>query len=177
MSKALKLHHSCSSQHNVSVDWTVSAGSITFIFKVQNYRPHTSDNFSEDYTKNWGLWDFDVVEVFVRKQNTEQYLEIQTSPKNQTFALLIEKPREVFHSPKELNFEVENYIQDNSWEAKLKLNLEDIPGTSSIIEGNCFACLGAKDQREYFALNINTEEQPDFHMPNLFIKLGENNER
>lgn len=177
MSKSLKLHHTCSSQHKITVDWEITTGHVIFNFKVQNYRPNTSENFSSDYTKNWGLWDFDVVEVFVRKLNSDHYLEVQTSPKNEPFALIIEKPREVYHSPEQLELSIENQCENNIWTAMLKLKLDDIPGDGTVIEGNCFACLGPQDEREFFALNINTDNQPDFHRPNLFIKLGELYER
>ena len=58
------------------------------------------------------------------------------------------------------------------WVAIFKIPLSEIPGSGNKLYGNFFSCLGS-DTRSYYALNINTEDTPDFHRPDLFIKLGE----
>lgn len=172
MSKSLELHKNSAKHHDVDVSWKIEKDTIHFHFIVSHYKPHQDKKFGTDYQDNWGLWDFDVVEVFLQKDDSESYLEFQSSPLGQPFALIVEKPREKFHAPKSFNYTVENKVTDKLWESSLTVDLEDIPGSSSRIIGNCFACLGPKESREYFALNINQEDNPDFHRPDLFVDLG-----
>lgn len=173
MSKPLHLHKNCSSQHQVAVDWIIHQDQISFEFKVSNYNPHQNSKFGNSYQDNWGLWEHDVVEVFIKKENTNSYLEIQTSPLGQPFALIIEKPRVEFHAPESLSLNLENAVDNKTWISKLTLSLDNIPGSGEKLIGNCFACLGSKDNREYFALRMNQDEHADFHRPELFVELGE----
>lgn len=173
MSKTLYPHSSCAPRSQVSVNWELNQQLLTFSFTVSSYVPNTNHNFTKSYQDNWGLWDYDVVEVFLKKENTNSYLELQTSPLNQPFALIIEKPREKYFSPKDLLLSIENEVLEQKWKAKITIPISSIPGEGSKIFGNCFACLGKQENREYFALNLNSEQTPDFHRPELFIQLGD----
>tara|TARA_Y100000385_G_C13072965_1_gene629956 strand:+ start:1636 stop:2163 length:528 start_codon:yes stop_codon:yes gene_type:complete len=172
MSKILKLHNSCASQHKVLVEWKVEGDYVHFDFEVSNYKPHQNQDFGKDYKENWGLWESDVVEIFLKREDSQDYLEVQTSPLNQPFGLVIEEPRVKWHVPEVLDLAVSNITLGSSWKSTLSIGLNFIPGNSKKIIGNCFACLGNKESREYFALNINTEETPDFHRPELFVDMG-----
>lgn len=138
-------------------------------YKIENYKGHTSLDFSKDYKLNEGLWDFDVCEAFLTHEH-EHYLEIQSSPLNQTFSYYIESPREKFYLPENLNLKVSNSVNRNSWNCEMIISKKDIPGKGQL-KGNLFVVLKEKDQRCYFALNINPEKSADFHKPDLFKKL------
>lgn len=155
---------------------------LSFHFLVKKKKPHFfcfTESFSKnDYRKNWGLWNNDVVEVFVqnRKDVSDQrspYWEIQVSPLNQPFGLYIEKPREIFNIPETLNLKTQTKLFEDDfhylWESQLHLEL---PIADQEIFLGAFACLGFENEREYFSLNPNTEEKPDFHRPELFLPLN-----
>jgi hypothetical protein len=173
MSKMLKFHKCCAPHSAVTTSWKIQQEFIVFDFFINNYNAFTNSQFGQDYKNNWGLWDYDVVEVFIKKEDSDSYLELQTSPLNQKFALIVQIPREKYYSPEKCNFVVSNVVENKQWHATMSIPLDVIPGQSRSLTGNCFACLGAQDKREYFALNINSEDSPDFHRPDLFINLGD----
>ena len=159
------------SLYGPEVSWQVTEKTIDFKFSVRSSCGfHSCDNFGFDYSKNWGLWDFDVVEIFI-KRSGEHYLELQCSPLGQTVALLIEKPREKHVIPKTLPVNFTSNI-DTEWKTKISIPLDFIPGDGASIFGGCFACLG-ENPREYYSLNPNPEKSADFHRPELFLKFGE----
>ena len=63
-------------------------------------------------------------------------------------------------------------VKNKDWKAVFKIPLSDIPGSGNKLYGNFFSCLGS-DTRSYYALNINSEDAPDFHRPELFVELGD----
>lgn len=172
--KYLKSH--CSNPNTnteITVDWRLNSEFIEFEFQVTtNIGPRTSTEFTNNYQDNWGLWEYDVVEVFIKKEGNT-YLELQVSRFEQPFALIIEKPREVFYKPKELKTEFSSTNIGNTWKSLIKIPFSEIPGTGNILYGNCFSCLG-HGNRSFYGLNINTDSSPDFHRPELFINLSEN---
>lgn len=131
---------------------------------------YTDNKFKEDY-KNWGLWEFDVFECFLTRSNDlNHYLELQVSPLNQRFALMIKEPRKSFDYPSSINFSSRVDIVDKyNWQGELKVALKDIPGTRENIYGNFCAILG--EDRKCYAKNINQDSRPDFHRPDLFVRL------
>jgi hypothetical protein len=162
--------------HGVEIflTYTISNHIITSSFEVIN--PNNDWNpaksfFSDDthsFRKNWGLWDHDVVEFFIENNETKEYLEFQLSIDKKPFALIIKKPRELYYSPLELNFKTDVNTSQDSTIFDIQLNL---PWNSGTYRGNFFCCLGPKDQRGHYALNINTDGTPDFHRPDLFKKI------
>ncbi len=133
--------------------------------------PFVSEAFSEEY-KNWGLWDYDVVEVFLTREPAGlPYLEIQVSPKNQKFALLIKRPREETEYPEELPFQSSVKLLSKKWVAEIQIPWSSMPGEDSFVRGNLHAILG--ENRNHFSLELNEGERPDFHRPDLFKFLGD----
>ena len=180
MQAYLKKHHPTHALHTVKVNWKREGRVVSIDFQVQkrSSAPWLSDeSFSGDFTKNWGLWNKDVVEAFLQLRSFPQdlkapYLEIQVSPLNQPFALVIVEPRKTFHAPVDLKFETNVHLEGRGWGGVMKVTLpEELKGDD--LYGGCFACL-SENPREYFALMPNPEESPDFHRPELFIKLEEN---
>ncbi len=177
MQAFLKKHGSGSAKHSLKVTWTREINKVTIEFQVQK---RTSDAwladtvFTSDWSKNWGLWNKDVVEAFLQLRSHENdikapYLEIQVSPLNQPFALIIEEPRKTFHAPAKLNFVTESQTDGRSWTGKMTVELpEDLTGDK--LYGGFFSCLD-HEPREFYALEPNPEANPDFHRPELFLPL------
>ena len=139
---------------------------LTVSFEITSPCFHVSEKFSLTHYENWGLWDFDVIEIFLARSNTSPYLEIQLSPLNQKFALIIDEPRVKFHYPKDFDFIATSYMDEGRWVGEISINLIDIPGVGEKIWGNIHACLG--EDREYYALFGHQDGVIDFHRPALF---------
>lgn len=177
MQAFLKKHAPGHASHTVKVQWSLSGREIQLDFQV-NKRDGSSwqidENLSSDWKKNWGLWNKDVVEAFLQLRQHQgdtsaPYLEIQVSPANQPFALVILEPRKSFHPPEQLDFSSHVEVEGRSWKAQMKVTLpEEIKGDK--LYGGFFACLG-EGSREFFALEPNPESNPDFHRPELFTPL------
>ena len=177
MQAYLKKHGTGHALHSLKVEWDIKGREMTFEFMAQkrSTRPWLSDSsFSHDWSKNWGLWSHDVIEVFLQLRSHENdltapYLEIQVSPLNQPFALIITEPRKIFASPKVLDFVHEVSVENKIWTSALRITLPpDLDG--DLVYGGFFACLD-HGPREYYALEPNAEENPDFHRPDLFLPL------
>lgn len=179
MQAFLKKHSPTHAHHTVKVNWQRNDRQLTLEFQV-NKRDgsswHTNSELTSDWRKNWGLWNHDVVEGFLQLRSEESqlgapYLEVQVSPLNQPFALIITEPRKATHEPESLHFTHEVEVEGRSWKSKMIIELpQDLQG--DVLYGGFFACLG-EGEREYFALEPNPEAKPDFHRPELFIKLDE----
>lgn len=179
MQAYLKKHGTGHAAHSLKIEWETSQSEVTIRFTVQKRtsRPYLADETKTmDWSKNWGLWNADVVEAFLQLRSTPDdksgpYLEIQVSPLNQPFALIITEPRKTFHPPKELEFTHESSVEGKVWTGMMKVKLPaELQGTH--LFGGFFACLD-HEPREFYALEPNPEQNPDFHRPELFLPLGD----
>lgn len=173
----LKKHNPGVAHHSLKVSWTRVDNTVTIDFQVQKRDSSswvTSDEFGDDWRKNWGLWDKDVFEAFLQLRSSHDdvrapYLEIQVSPLNQPFALLIVEPRKTFHAPENLELKTSVEIEGRTLKANLTVVLpSELRGDK--LFGGFFSCLG-EAPREFFALEPNPEDKPDFHRPELFVPL------
>lgn len=173
----LKKHGPGVAVHTLKVEWSVKELELICSFTVQKRDGGqwlSNQSFSDDWSKNWGLWNTDVVEAFIQLRRHAQdlhapYLEIQVSPLNQPFALIVTEPRKIFAPPRKLDFSHEVKLEGRSWRTDIKVEL---PSELSGVEvyGGFFSCLG-QNPREYFALEPNPEVNPDFHRPEFFLPL------
>jgi hypothetical protein len=177
MQAFLKKHGTGVAEHVLKVEWEIIQLDVLLQFTVtkRNSKPWQSDPvFTHDWSKNWGLWNKDVVESFLQLRHGPDdlrapYLEIQVSPLNQPFALIVTEPRKSYHSPKMLDLFHEVNLDHKTWNAAMRLKLPpELRGTH--VYGGFFACLDF-EPREYYALEPNPEAQPDFHRPDLFLRL------
>lgn len=179
MQAFLKKHGPGAALHSIKVNWQREGRKVTVSFSVQkrSSAPWLYDEvFTEDYTRNWGLWNKDVVECFLQLRETTEdlkapYLEIQVSPLNRPFALVITEPRQKYFVPQNLEFKTMVSIQGRTWTGTMEVNLPpELKG--GMLYGGFFSCL-AQDPREFYALEPNPESNPDFHRPELFLILDE----
>jgi hypothetical protein len=160
--------HQKNPQNEVFVDYVLGREDLIVNFEVHSKHINAPCGFDLNPSKNWGLWHSDVVECFFGPKG--EYLEINLAPNNLAFNLMVLKPRELSYTPLDYKFSHETSITDWGWKASLVLPLSYFDDTK-IIHGNFFACLGKEDSREYFGLNINVKDEPNFHRPELFLKL------
>jgi hypothetical protein len=179
MQAYLKKHGDSFSHHTLKVNWERVNQTLIIDFLIQKRTGpgwQTDPLFSADWLKNWGLWNKDVFEAFLQLRSSPDdlsapYLEIQVSPLNQPFALIITEPRKTYSPPLKLDFETSVEISDKFWKGKMTLNFPDeLKG--ALLYGGFFSCL-ATGPREYYALAPNPEVNPDFHRPELFLSLEE----
>lgn len=177
MQAYLKKHGGSPASHIIKVNWNRLGQVISLDFTVQKRMtsPWSTDPiFTDDWSKNWGLWNKDVVEAFLQLRSNDTdfkapYLEVQVSPLNQPFALIITEPRKTFFAPAKLEFKTSVSISDKQWNSHFELTLPtELKGDK--LFGGFFSCLH-HDPREYYALEPNLEQSPDFHRPELFQNL------
>lgn len=172
--KNLRPHHNNpTNDYSVTFECNTSNNQVVIDLDVKASSLSLSEEFSCEGFGNWGLWDYDVVEVFLTRDEVNQhYIELQVSALSQKFALLVKKPRLLTESFNPKGSIIKGHRTSTGFSAQFCVDASDIPGSSSIIKGNFFSCLGPKDGRCYFAKNINIEAEPDFHRPELFLPIG-----
>lgn len=179
MQAYIKKHGADFPGHRIKVSWERQGRKVHIEFEVhKRYGTEffTDPAYTADWSKNWGLWNHDVVESFLQLRRspddtTAPYLEIQVSPLNQPFALLIVEPRVKFHAPAELTFVTTSVTEGKIWKAQLEVSLpQELKG--DYLFGGFFACLN-QSPREFYALELNPEDRPDFHRPELFQQLDQ----
>lgn len=172
----LELHahpYSENPRSKVFVTSEISDDNLIISYNVEANDLNLNKDFNEKNWDNWGLWEHDVVEAFIQKDNpNNHYLELQVSPLNQKFALMVYKPREAFEKIIELPVKTKANITKGGFKASFEIPLTVIPGKGSMVKGNLHACLGKSHEREYFSLKLNPEAKPDFHRPEYFSDIG-----
>jgi hypothetical protein len=168
-------HPQTPSQAEVAVTYQQSSqGHWQFDFEVQSHRPfYTSDKFGNTPYKNWELWNYDVVEVFFQPRVKSQdfsspYLELQVSPQGQKFQMMIFKPRQVLYLPFDIDWQATTEVHQYCWKTSIQLRWPDDHKTQEYYAG-FFTCLSSP--QEYFSLPNHQTAKPDFHHPELFMKL------
>ena len=175
----LKKHGAGFAGHSIKVLWERQGQKVIIDFQMQKRLPGSwlSDSLlTDDWSKNWGLWNKDVMEAFLQLRSSPDdvkapYLEIQVSPLNQPFALIITEPRKTFFAPKVLDFKTTVEVAPKLWTGRMEVELpSELKG--DLLYGGFFSCLSA-EPREFYALEPNPETNPDFHRPELFLALEE----
>jgi len=176
----LKKHGTEFPLHRIQASWSKVDRKVTIEFQIQKRTGpewNSDELFTNDWSKNWGLWNKDVFEAFLQLRKDEAdikapYLEIQVSPLNQPFALVIQEPRKTYFPPKELDFKTEiTELSTKIFAGKMEVLLpNELQG--ELLFGGFFSCLN-QAPREYYALEPNPENSPDFHRPELFLSLEE----
>lgn len=166
--------HSSNKPNNfsVTVSYKIIDDKLQVDFKVIKDSLHISEEFDPESWDNWGLWNFDVVEVFVTKnKNSNQYLEVQSSAHDQKFALNIFEPRKDFEKVSLEKTQVKSIKDEFGFSSSFKIDLAEIPGEEAELYGNFHACLHLNGETYFFSLNPNHEAVADFHRPDLFVEL------
>lgn len=151
-------------------------GKIILTFDVQkkvDYQWNTNSELSIKQNKNWQLWNHDVVELFIQPKNENNewkfYQEIEISPLGQVLCLNIHKPRKILSTPIHTDFNVQITHKGHHWLTTL---IYPIPKLASLCDYKfgLFAALGSQNQRQYYAINPNPQDNADFHLPEYFFQ-------
>lgn len=128
-------------------------------------------------TSQWGLWDWDVVELFVScggGASRTPYYEFQVSPLGQQFELEVFEPRKRTNRDFRSGLVCSARISKGmGWEGELSVPLDRLGwnGDSSTVFGNAFAILGGPGAKTYWSLFLGPQQTPDFHLPQEFHPL------
>lgn len=163
------------SEYKPKVAYEIKGQKLHTYFECQSHNWNCGQHFLTSHNRNWGLWDYDVFEVFVqaKSHNTPlEYYEFQTSPKGEEFILKILKPRELFLTPLDITYQFKNTVQDGLWKSHFELDLGSLSQEKEAeYYGNFHAILGSKENRQFYSYNLSQYDKPDFHLPERFIKL------
>jgi len=161
------------SEHQVHLTYEVGENAVIVDFEVICPSLNLAEHFNIENWDNWGLWEHDVVEVFIQKKSSSNhYLELQISPLGQKFALLVKSPRKDFQKLTTLNTDAQAIKTDRGFRAQFNIDISEIPGEGSDLFANFHACLGPEKNRCYFSHIVNEELTPDYHRPDLFDRIG-----
>ena len=119
----------------------------------------------------WGLWDFDVFEIFIQKrfspkQFDNPYTEFQISPLGQFFILEILKRRELHYTPLHQPFSFESKME-HCWNGFITFPKEQ--GVEYYF--NFTSIQGPPEERNHYASVGDFTKPADFHCPHLFRKV------
>jgi hypothetical protein len=155
----------------VSVEFEADARALTARFEVRSsIAPRTRPDLALG-TSQWGLWEWDVVELFVRGQGAHYY-EFQVSPLGQHFELKILEPRKRWDRDWTSGLRASATPEPWGWRGRLEIPLQALDGQDpEALEGGAFAILGAPGSKSYFGLYLPEQAKPDFHLPERFQPL------
>lgn len=161
------------SQTVVTVDFALESHTLVASFDVRHQpEPYVNEALGKD-SSQWGLWEHDVVELFLRVGGEPTYYEFQVSPLGQFFELEIFEPRKRVNDKFKSGFtyNVERHAPTD-WSARLRLPLKNLGWDERLesLRGNAFAILG-NEPRTYWSTGLPEQDTPDFHLPQYFIPL------
>lgn len=159
----------------VALEGGGGAQNLVACFDVYGHKPRSNSALSLDRSQ-WGLWEWDVVELFVRANSrSPTYYEFQLSPLGQFFELEIFEPRKRFNQSFESGFRHEVTPPDieGRWRATFRIPLARLgwDGRPESIQGNGFAILGEPASKTYWSLHLPMQLKPDYHLPQYFRPL------
>jgi hypothetical protein len=112
-----------------------------------------------------GLWDYEVVEVFVAGPG-ERYVEVEVSPHGHHLALRLVGVRHVVDDALPLSLSVER--SGARWRARWEL-LAPLP--TGPLRANAYSIHGSGAARRYLAHRALPGPKPDFHQPARFVAI------
>jgi hypothetical protein len=111
----------------------------------------------------WGLWDYEVVEVFLVGENG-RYLEAEFGPHGHHLLLKLDGPRDIVE--RELPLTYHAAISGERWKGRARISRAYIP--ESVVRLNLYSIHGPAEDRRYLAWSPVPGTEPDFHQPSLF---------
>ncbi len=128
------------------------------------------------------LWEYDVVEIFLRPRGCSGYFEVEVGPLGQWLDLFVFEPRTHvdWSWRSRLNVEVALDKDARRWDVHLRLPFEAMltrfpalktPEVGDVWRLNLFRVSGVHPARRYFAWRPTYTPEPDFHVPSAFGNL------
>ena len=113
-----------------------------------------------------GLWEFEVVELFLRGTG-DSYLELEFGPYGHYLALRFDGYRRLRESGLAIAFEAHRSAK--RWNGRARIPDSDLP--SELRSCNAYAIHGSGPARRYLALYPSAGDEPDFHKLDSFGAL------
>ena len=111
----------------------------------------------------WGLWEYEVVEVFLVDHNGH-YTELEFGPHGHYLGLKLTAPRQI--SEKHLSLDYVATIDRNRWTGKAFIAQQYLP--KKLTRLNLFAIHGSGENRRYLTWSPLPGTVPNFHQPHVF---------
>lgn len=126
-----------------------------------------------------GLWEHDVVELFLKDDNTSAYQEINLAPNGAWWTKRFRSYRERDDTAQINQSAIFAFheIKENSWRAALKIERRELQINCAFQEksrGNVCGITGIKP-RQFFSIAKASTPKPDFHLPDLMRQLSAKN--
>lgn len=151
------------------IEFFIAKSNLNLFFGA---RINSNDIFKFDYKLNdfrEGLWQRDVIELFLSKKGKENYIEVNLDPNGAFWIKEFSKYRQESSFQFELSgIKTTAEIRNDYWQTAISLSLRDLPIsiTNDDVELNICGIIG-KNQRYYLAYNNTPDEKPDFHQRKL----------
>ncbi len=163
----------------VAARWTAEALHFLFDCRFNHLDVNTAWGLDGPVDR---LWEFDVVEVFLRSPHNPEYVEVEVSPLGQWLDLKVRVPRrDVDWSWRSGLWRSVSVDPDNRrWLTLLELpwdRLEEVAGSDlppalgDAWRANFLRCARDGGNRLYLAWRPTFTQEPDFHVPHAFGHL------
>ncbi len=114
----------------------------------------------------WGLWEHEVVELFVLGDGG-RYLEVELGPHGHFLVLKLGGYRHVMETSLPLDFAAR--IDGDRWRGVARLDRALLPKGPHTI--NAYAIHGTGEDRRYLAWSRLKGDKPDFHLLSCFVAV------
>lgn len=148
----------------ISVELELRANGLLFDFAAPFYGDPAPDLPAGSCD---GLWDFEVVEVFVGQAGTQRYTEIEMGPHGHYLVLCLNGIRQRESAGHALRYKT--YRSPGRWAGTALVPLELLPPQPWVF--NAYAIHGTGATRHYWAAHAVPGPAPDFHQPARFQAL------
>jgi len=128
--------------------------------------------------KTMGLWDLDVVEVFIAPADINHYFEVEVSPLQEWLDVELHvkgNKREAnwdWHSKVQASCTIDDANHSRTWRAAFRIPNATLFGSElkqgSECFGNFYRCDGSEPDRRYLTWQPTMTAEPNFHVPEKF---------
>lgn len=172
------------SEQRVSVGFGATSSEFLVRMEIRGFEPIARFELGPPGSgPHWGLWESDVVEVFVADLGSNSarlpYYEFQISPLGQYFELEIRTPRVAVNRDYRSGGRwMATRLGDSGdgWDALFRIPWTAIGVKHSQVPtevlGNVFAILGQGKDKRHLSLFTPAQDQPDFHLPEHFQRIS-----
>jgi hypothetical protein len=133
---------------------------------VRIHAPFHGDPAPPGEGSTWGLWEFEVVELFVLGPD-DRYVEIELGPHGHYLALVLQGARKVVERERPLDVQVTR--EGTHWTGEVLIPWSLLP--QEPWRGNAYAIHGIGEARRYLVHHPLGTERPDFHAIAAFPEL------
>lgn len=144
-------------------------------FEAAQAEPLVVSNKPDATKKTMGLWDRDVVEIFIApdKREPRKYFEFEVAPTGEWLDVALDATSGTRKSDWDYasGMEVFSRIEKDRVVMAMKIPWTAFgrtPKVGDVWLGNLFRCVGKDPNRGYLAWQPTRTEQPNFHVPEAF---------